>query len=235
MWPVHQSGRSSAVGRSLASSSRQGRASCFSLSLTARTPQANVGRRRNGSPMTSECLDSGCARRSECSSRRAQSRSSRRVVLASRPAIGSLCRPTYGQLCNPYLGSVMGNNHARNRSSATGNSVATKVEATHVGGSSELQSSHTCIAIIGQLADRCPCGEQAQGDLTSGARQHMPAHLTNQRGRVYYRLMTVEMAGCPRSPAGRRRRGGWADARGESSTRVKLARSINAAAAAGSR
>jgi hypothetical protein len=57
-------------------------------------------------------------------------------------------------------------------------------------------------------------------------------HLTTQRGRVYYRLMTVELAGRSRSSAGRRRRGGVLGTQRNSSTRVMLARSINAASAA---
>lgn len=62
----------------------------------------------------------------------------------------------------------MGNYPARNSMFAMGNSVATKVEATHGDCSAELQSSRSCIAIIGQLAARCPSGEEAQGEVTSG-------------------------------------------------------------------
>lgn len=90
---------------------------------------------------------------------------------------------------------------------------------THVGRSSELQSSHECSSRIGQLADRCLPGEGAQDEVALGARQHIHTHLANQRGHLHYRLMTAAMAERSRSSAGRRRRRGWAGARGESSTR----------------
>jgi hypothetical protein len=70
-----------------------------------------------------------------------------------------------------------------------GNPVTSKVVTTLDGRSSELQSRHRCIDTIGRLAARCPCGEQARGEVASGARQQIPAHLANQRGRVYCRLM----------------------------------------------
>lgn len=92
---------------------------------------------------------------------------------------------------------------------------------------------------IGPLAARCPCGEQAQGDLALVARQrrarHVPARLRSCRlpaaladeGEVASRLGPS---------AGLRRRGGFivAASQGDHSTRVMCARSINAAHAAGS-
>lgn len=73
---------------------------------------------------------------------------------------------------------------------------------------------------IGPLAARCPCGEQAQGDLTLGARQQIPAHLTTQRGRVYYRLMTTSWQDARPRLLAIRPRDGWAGYQREFSTRA---------------
>lgn len=83
----------------------------------------------------------------------------------------------------------------------------------------------------GELVRRCPSGEEAQSDPILGARQQIPAHLTNQHGRVYYRLMTAELTGRLRLSAGRRRRDGSAEYQRNSSTRVKRTHIIAADAA----
>lgn len=109
---------------------------------------------------------------------------------------------------------------------------------THVGRSSELQSTRASSSRNGELARRCPAGEAAQGDVTLGAWQHASAPVC-RRSRSYALPRALadegEVAGHSRPSAGRRRRGGLLGAQRNSRTRVMLARSINAAAAAGSR
>lgn len=188
MWRGHQSGRSSAAGYS--ASSAPAPRSCLLRLLTMRMAGTKRGLLKRPSLKKQACLRSVSARRSEHSSTSGSSRSSTPVGRDDQHAIGSPSGTTYAQRCNAYLGRVMGNQSARMRVIRNRNDVTSKVVTTHVGRSTGLRmralarpgsagrrsSSRTNLLafhlmVIGRLAGRCPCGEQAQGDVAHEVRQ----------------------------------------------------------------
>lgn len=169
MWPERQYVRSSAAERSRNTTSRPVKRSCFSPSLTERTPTTSAIPRRRGSRSISVCRDSASASASPSSSTSISSRSSTQVDRVDRRTIGSPFRSTYGQLCNPYLPRLTGNSPARNSIWPMGNSVATKVETTHVRRSAVAvralpgarRSLRSLTARTHHADDGYPCGRPA--------------------------------------------------------------------------
>jgi len=170
MWRACQPTGCSEARCSRISPPHPGRVSYCCASAVTPTPQESPGRARTRSPQRRACSAPASARRSRRSSIRASSSSSLPAVkgAATRPDISSSLRASYGPLGSPYFGSSYGPLGMRFGGFGYGPLGSHEVDSSHREGSAELQGSQRCIAIIGQLAARCPSGEEAQGEVTSG-------------------------------------------------------------------
>lgn len=192
-------------------SPRPKRSSCSPCSTTsAKTGSRGV---RNGtSRRTSGSLVSGSVRRSfgswlaGCSSR------TKRVDLGVRLGSGSATRE-WLNLSSQLTGWSRRTCQVSpaSRMLLTCRPTWPEGKETHVRRSSELQSSRTSSSSIGQLAARCPSGEEAQGEVTLGARQHASSRVC--RCSWSYALPRAladdgEWSGWIRDRAGRRYRDG---------------------------
>lgn len=211
MWLAPQHGIFSAAGCSPISNSPRARAWCCSRSQTMRTRTGSRIHHRRRSHSKPGCSDLASGRRSRCFTTARSSRSSRRVALGSQPDIGSRSTASYGLRGGLYLGVSYGLLGMQYRPDRYGPPRSHEVDISHVGCSSELQSSHTCITRSGQLAARCPSGEEAQGEVTSGVGHG----LARSRSRW---LMRGESSGCARDRAGRLSRDGLTGWRSKATT-----------------
>lgn len=169
MWPESLHAGYSERGSEI-SGSRRLKRSCSSLSST--TPRrASRGARRPGCPASFGSLGHRSTKRRADYGRSGLSSSTSRAVRAERPAIGS---GTFERFRH-----VRSHDRLRGRTCritgasstwSTCPTIGPEGRSTSDGRSSHVQSSHTCITLSGQLAARCPSGEEAQGEVTSGSR-----------------------------------------------------------------
>lgn len=164
MWLDSRSGRSSGVVSQHPASGPTTR-SCCSRSSTAQTDRASRGPHKSGSALSSAWRVPRSRRVSLGSSRRDSSWSMNRAVRGGRRGTGSArnlpdsrsgwCRET----C-----PINGAGWERATCPTGGHEVTTRfVRCSRVSSMGE-----SCIDTIGQLAARCPSGEEAQGEVTLG-------------------------------------------------------------------
>lgn len=165
--------------------------------------------------------DSGTRARSNLSSQTTR-RPRQTCQLCGASRTSSTCRPTWLEGRTTYV----------SRSAHVHRLRLARPAHRPAGRFSSIMSIIRSSYAIGQLAARCPSGEEAQGDLTLRARQQLARHVP-----ACSRLLPADdgelAAGSIRS-AGLRLRNGWGAYQRNSSTRVKRSK-INAADVAGSR
>lgn len=228
MWRECQPTGCSGAVCSRTSPPHQDRVSSCCASGAMPTPRASAGRVRISSPRRPVCSALASARRSMRSWRRASSSNSRRAARAAgtRRTISSSSRASYGPLGSPYFWASYGPLGMQYVESGYGPLGGHEVNTSHGDESSELQSRRGCSSRIGPLAARWPSAEEAQGEVTSGARQGVQ---TAQPLPAWSRLLRAdegEVATGSRPSAGRRRTGGSLGAQRNSRTRVGFARSF---------
>lgn len=188
MWFVPQFGGCSVVAGSPASASRRASRSFSLSSSTTPMPRGSASPRNRRSQRSQGWNGLASAKPSPLSSTPASSRSSSPAGPASRPGIGSRRRSGYGPLGSPYGGRGYGPLGMPYRPNRYGPPSGHEVISTHVRGSAGLWRrlpaptrslrslvcsegpSMMLIDTIGRLAGRCPSGEEAQPDVTLGAR-----------------------------------------------------------------
>lgn len=197
MWPESRSVGFCVAGGSPLSDSRPARPSSSSSSSTMPTQRVSPSQRSRRSPKSRACSDRVSGRRSPHSSTVASSRLWTRAVQRSQPGIGSRPRSVYGPLGSPYDGDRYGPLGMQYRPDRHGLPSGHEVRTTHVDrsavpwralpGATRSLRSLVCsrmdsriTSTIGRLAGRCPCGEQAQREVTLAARKGVraPHHLS---------------------------------------------------------
>ena len=173
MWLASRPTGCSAAESSRAFRRRPARASSSSVCRVTRTARTLRGPGAVSSLQRPACSDRASTRRSRHSSRKGSFRCSLQGAKAAgtRRSIWSDQTANYGLPSRPYLRRCYGSLRMPNTGHGYGLPSEPEVEISHVRGSSELQSRRVHPSRSGRLAGRCPSGEEAQSDLTSGARQ----------------------------------------------------------------
>lgn len=226
VWLDSLPGGYSAAVSQLQGSAHMTRSCCWRSSI-AQTRTASRGRHRCGSRLSSawrgQRFSSACRGYLNPESSRSMSRG----ALVVRPGIGSALNLPESR--SGWRRETCPNDGAGSDSSTCptdGHEVTTYLVSTrHHYRINRSGSSRTR-----RLAGGCPSGEEAQRDLTLGARQQRASHLPAWSPPL--QADDDALAGCSTLAAGSRLRGGSLGAQRNSGTRVDVARSITAARAA---